>query len=137
MKHGAQAVFIAAMCGWAALAASSAGAFSKAQSERGSGIYAAKCASCHGEHMEGGDHGPPLQDSTFWSEWQGKPARALYSRILSTMPTDDPGSLSETDVIDVVAHLIVSSGATTGDKTVRQAGELNAITLETPPAASR
>ena len=75
-------------------------------------VYKTRCASCHGTDMEGGDHGAPLKDDHFWGEWEGKTARSLYSRILSTMPLDDPGTLPENDVLKIVGHIVVVGGGT-------------------------
>ena len=108
------------------------GIFSKAQFDRGARTYGTHCASCHGAQLEGGDHAPSLKDDGFWQNWNGQPARALYSRIVSSMPPDDPASIPEKDVIDIVAYLMASSGASPGDKEIDRAGRLNAIRLERP-----
>jgi cytochrome c len=113
-------------------AATMNGVFSKAQTEHGAAVYRERCAACHGDQLDGGDHGPSLRDDTFWQEWDGKSARSLYSRIISTMPPDDAGSVPPKDVIDIVAHIIAASGAAPGQKSVVQADELNPIQLERP-----
>jgi cytochrome c5 len=121
----------------AMLLADASGAFSKTQSDRGAGVYRERCATCHRAQMEGGDHAPPLKDETFWQEWDGKPARSLYSRIISTMPPDDAGSVPAKDVIDLVAYLVTSRGVPPGTKSIERADDLNAITLEQPRQAGR
>ena len=108
------------------------GVFSKAQVEHGAKLFQERCAGCHGDRLEGGDHGPPLRDDAFWQEWTGQPARALYSRVISTMPPDEPGGLAEKDVIDILAHLAVVNGAKLGTKAIERADELNSIKLERP-----
>jgi len=105
------------------------GLFSVAQTQSGQAAYGAKCASCHGAELQGGEHAPPLRDERFWSEWAGSSARSLYSRIISTMPPDDPGSLAERDVIDIVAHLASENGMRAGTATIEHAGELNNVKL--------
>ena len=114
------------------LGTSMTGVFSKSQMERGAGIYREKCAACHGDQLEGGDHAPSLEDDVFWHEWNGKTARSLYSRIISTMPPDDTGSLAPKDVIDVVAHIAAVSGVQPGTVSIERADELNTVTLEQP-----
>jgi S-disulfanyl-L-cysteine oxidoreductase SoxD len=94
--------------------------------------FIAKCSICHGAQLDGGDHAPPLKDESFWQEWDGKPARALYSRIISTMPSDDAGSLDEKDVIDLVAYLVTSRGVQPGSKSIEHANELNTIKIGPP-----
>jgi cytochrome c5 len=119
------------------LLADASGAFSKEQSDRGAGLYRDQCGACHGAQLDGGDHAPPLRDKAFWQEWDGKPARALYSRIITTMPPDDAGSLAEKDVIDLVAYLVASRGAPTGSKSIEHADQLNSIKLAQPHQAGR
>lgn len=108
------------------------GMFSKAQTDRGEGLYQMNCAACHGNQLEGGDHAPPLRDEAFWEEWNGKAARALYSRILTTMPPTDPGSVSEKDTIDIVAKIVRANGVPEGVKTIQHADELNGLMLRQP-----
>jgi len=119
------------------LLADPSGAFSKEQSDRGAGVYRDRCSACHGAQLDGGDHAPPLKDETFWQEWDGKPARALYSRIITTMPPDDAGSLAEKDVIDLVAWLVTSRGVPPGSKSIEHADQLNTIKLEPLHQAGR
>jgi len=76
--------------------------------------------------------GPPLTGEAFWKEWDGKSARALYSRIISTMPADDPGSIAEKDVINIVSFLLQSNNLPGGDRNLQSPNELNSITLERP-----
>jgi mono/diheme cytochrome c family protein len=95
----------------------------------GTEIFQQKCSSCHGESMQGGDHGPSLRDDRFWEEWEGQPARSLYSRIISTMPLDDPGGLAEQDVIKLVDHIVMTGGGDLGDKLPEKPNDLNNIKL--------
>ncbi len=108
------------------------GLFSKTQTERGKRVYHDNCAVCHGDQLEGGEHAPPLNDDAFWAEWSGKSVRSLYSRVISTMPPTDPGSLPEKDVIDIVAHLARENGVPEASKTILHADELNNLKLERP-----
>ena len=48
------------------------------------------------------------------------------------MPPDDPGSLAEKDVIDLVAYLLESNGVPTGSKAISNANELNSVRLQRP-----
>jgi hypothetical protein len=76
--------------------------------------------------------GPPLRGGAFWSSWDGKPARALYSTIISSMPPDDPGSLNEKNVIDTVAYIFRMNGLPASDKEIKTAADLNGIDLKRP-----
>ena len=115
-----------------ASAALSYGFYSDEQAKHGEAIYRAKCAACHGPNQEGGDEAPPLRDDAFWSEWDQQTARSLYSRVISTMPPDGPGTLAEKDVIDIVACLLKANGLPPGDKEIQSANELNSIKLVRP-----
>ncbi len=92
-----------------------------------------RCALCHGEQMVGGDHAPALKGPEFWSHWEGRPARELYSRIISTMPLDEPGSLSEQETLGVVDFIVRSNTGSAAVGSAPNANALSAITL--PPAA--
>ena len=108
------------------------GVYSEEQAKHGQSVYQAKCAACHGPNQEGGDEAPPLKGDAFWSEWDQETARSLYSRIISTMPPDGPGTLAEKDVIDIVACLLKANGLPPGDKAIQSANELNSIKLARP-----
>jgi mono/diheme cytochrome c family protein len=108
------------------------GLFSAAQANQGAMIFRQKCAACHGNDLEGGDEAPALKGDAFWSEWDQQTARSLYSRIISTMPPDSPGSLDEKEVIDIVAFVVRENGLPVGAKTVESVNELNGIKLQRP-----
>ncbi|WP_395671871.1 c-type cytochrome [Phenylobacterium sp.] len=103
-----------------------------AASSPGVAVYAGKCAACHGVEPSGGEHAPPLAGADFWSKWEGQPARALYSRIISTMPMDAPGTLSEAETLALVDYFVRLNTGTELVATVKTANELNALTM---PAA--
>jgi len=114
--------------------AAQTGFFSQAQVEAGKATYEAKCAACHGETLQGETHAPALTGDYFWSNWSGKPVRALYSRMISTMPLDDPGSMTEEEVLGVVSYALATNGMPAGPSAVTSANTLNTITLEQPAA---
>ncbi len=88
--------------------------FSLTQAKRGEAVYAAQCAVCHGADLMGGDHAPALAGAGFWDAWKGKPARGLYSRIISTMPMAAPGSLSPMETLDLLALIGRDNGSGEG-----------------------
>lgn len=114
------------------MAGAQSGVFSEEQVKRGQGVFHEKCAVCHGDDLDGGTESPALKGDPFWSAWDQKPARSVYSRIISTMPPDSPGSLVEKDVIDIVAFVVHSNGVPFGSKPIQTANELNSIKLERP-----
>jgi len=103
--------------------------YTDAQAKRGESIFQKSCVTCHSQ----GGFGPPLRGGAFWSSWDGKPARSLYSTIISSMPPDDPGSLNEKNVVDTVAYIFRMNGILAGDKEIKTATDLNGIDLKRPP----
>ncbi len=95
----------------------SAGAWSAAadsgtqarQVQRGAATFERVCSRCHAKDLTGGQ-GPPLRGDVFAGHWLGKPARALYSRILLTMPLDSPGTLTPRQVLDLAAFITSANG---------------------------
>jgi mono/diheme cytochrome c family protein len=102
-----------------------------AQADAGEAIFAQHCTACHGDTLEGGDHGPALKGAEFWSQWQGQPARRLYSLILSTMPANDPGTLSPDDALALVAHIARVNGHAL-PKTAATPADLDVMILPAP-----
>lgn len=92
----------------------------------GAALYQAQCASCHGANGEGAPGnppGPPLIGrepregfgfgndpklvrtvGNYWPE-----ATTLFDYIKRTMPLSAPGSLSDSDVYSLTAHLLVAN----------------------------
>jgi S-disulfanyl-L-cysteine oxidoreductase SoxD len=105
---------LAAACALLALLPTSAacggddnGATAQSQDEQvaaGQDVYAAECASCHGEQGEGGT-GPVLIGGTRRIASYGDTDR-LYDYVSRTMPFDDAGSLSEDEYWNSIAYLL-------------------------------
>ena len=117
--------------GWVALGLGGISIHTEAQAQHGGTMYRSKCSGCHGGDLTG-EHAPPLKGEPFWSQWDGETARSLYSRIISTMPPDDAGSLAEKDVIDLMAYLLEVNGSPAGNRAIENAGELNNVRLQKP-----
>ena len=96
------------------------GVFNQEQAKRGRTTYDTKCASCH----DGGTMGPELWGDPFLTQWENKYVGAFFSRIQTTMPEDAPGSLSESDVLDVVAYVLQTNGFPAGDNAIPNASAL-------------
>ena len=102
--------------------------YTDAQAKRGETVFQKNCAKCHSQR----GFGPPLRGDAFWSSWDGKPARSLYSTIISSMPPDDPGSMTEKNVVDTVAYILRVNLLRAGNKEIKQAADLNGIELMRP-----
>jgi len=83
-------------------------AYSADQASAGRQVYDSTCAHCH----------PPgqLDGATFSTAWKNRRLYDLYSLVSNTMPVDRPGSLTDTQYVNVIAYILqrnqVPSGAT-------------------------
>ncbi len=105
------------------------GVYSEDQANNGQTIYSASCSNCHLDNLRGDSTSPALVGNAFISDWDEKSVRALYSRIISTMPQDNPGTLSESTVLDVVAYLFKVNGFPSGEKALESAREAQEILI--------
>src|SRR6266478_50619 len=88
--------------------------YSEAQAKRGEAAYTKDCASCHGGDMTGDGQTPSLTGKDFNLEWSGMPLSDLFDRIHATMPADNPGRLTPTEVADLVAFILSKAGLPAG-----------------------
>jgi mono/diheme cytochrome c family protein len=80
--------------------------YSDAQATRGEKVFAASCASCHGDDLSGGGQTPALAGKEFNSDWNDLSIGDLYDRTRLSMPADKPGSLTPEQTVDVIAYLL-------------------------------
>jgi quinoprotein glucose dehydrogenase len=110
-----------------------AGAYSKAQAERGAALFADACARCHGAGMEGLDVAPSLTGPRFLGNYVNQPAGALVSRIRTSMPLDMPGSLGLQASADLTAAILAANGYPAGEMELPSgAAAQQTITLDPP-----
>ena len=119
----------------AAARSTAAGVYTSEQADRGRAAFDAKCQSCHGAALDGGTLAPALKGGEFLSGFQQKPLRRLYSRIISTMPPDDVGSLTESETLALVALVLRANGYPAGPEALARADDLNAILVLPPEKA--
>lgn len=111
----------------------SVGVYSKTQAARGAQGYAAHCASCHGDLLQGIDVAPPLTGSRFLSNWLNQTSDALFTRIKTTMPQNDPGTLGTRGAVDIMAYILQTNGFSAGtDDLPSSAEELQQIRIDAP-----
>jgi mono/diheme cytochrome c family protein len=82
------------------------GVYTADQATQGKAVFADKCATCHGPDLNGAEMAPPLVGATFLGDWVGQSADDLFTRIHTTMPANDPGSLSNAQVAQVLAYIL-------------------------------
>lgn len=80
--------------------------YSEAQAVRGSGVYQRVCIECH-EKLE-------YTGPDFRTKWNNKPVFDLYDLLRSTMPDQNPGTLSNQEYIDVVGYMMKLNGVPAG-----------------------
>jgi S-disulfanyl-L-cysteine oxidoreductase SoxD len=90
-----------------AIAQTSAGPFTEAQAQAGQSVYESRCSACHAT----GGETIRLLGPAFTQGWRSRSTRELYTRIKTTMPFNNPGSLSEADASAVVAYILKGNGA--------------------------
>jgi mono/diheme cytochrome c family protein len=97
------------------------GVYTAAQNKRGEEFHASACAQCHGSRLNGAGEpeqpaSPAIAGPDFLRKWSGQTVAALFLYVRNLMPSDNPGSLSDQESIEAVAHMLAVSGIPAGDK---------------------
>lgn len=82
------------------------GVFAADQATQGKTVFDNKCAICHGAELNGGEMAPPLAGASFVANWSGQTLGDLFTRIHSTMPANDPGSMNNAETALVLAYIL-------------------------------
>lgn len=99
------------------------GLYTTAQAQRGEALYTQHCARCHSRQEFSG--------RLFDTVWSGQSLYALYNRIATTMPMDQPGSLGTSQVSALTAHILALNGMPAGDsELIGKEDWLSAIHIE-------
>ena len=113
------------------------GVYTGGQATRGQAIYKNRCASCHGDTLEGAA-GPPLAGDDFLGVWGNQPLSELVNKIQHTMPRTEEGTTTRQQATDVAAYLLQAGKFPAG--TAELGGDeavLKQVMLPGPPASSR
>jgi len=113
------------------------GVYTSAQAATGKTAYDAKCATCHGGELSGAEMAPALAGGVFLGNWAGQSVGDLATRIHTTMPANDPGSLSNPETADIVAYILSVNQFPAGATALAADPQLQAqiaITAEKPAA---
>ena len=79
------------------------GVYTSAQAARGAKLFESTCAMCH---REPGGTAPVLAGERFTKTFSDATLQTLFTSIKTTMPRQAPGSLSDAEYVDLVAHLL-------------------------------
>ncbi len=98
------------------------GVYTTEQAGRGEAVYPAPCGKCHGFKLDGApddpdmESTPPIGGPKFLRDWQGRSLAALYEYTKVTMPSNNPGFLSDQEFVDLIAYTLAVTGAPAGDQ---------------------
>lgn len=92
------------------------GIYTEAQALRGEEVYQDQCTFCHLDDLMGDAFATPLIDDAFTLRWDGGTVGDLMIVIQATMPADQPNTLSNEDVADVIAFILKMNEYPTGDR---------------------
>lgn len=81
------------------------------QAASGAEAYAANCAACHGLNLEGSTLGPILSGGSFLRRWSERTPALIFSDIRANMPPGGNESLTDSDYLNIVAHILSINGA--------------------------
>ena len=101
-----------------------AGVYTEAQAANGKKSYDRYCADCHHMSLKGSGHGPELAGPNFLAKWGARSTAKFISYSAKLMPPEAPGSLSESTMVDIVAHILRVNGSVAGDEALRADSEL-------------
>lgn len=90
------------------------GIYSVEQAARGEAQYNARCSACHGATLNGTGEAPGLSGGEFVSHYDQLTIADLFDRVRTTMPQNDPGSMTRDEYADIVAFLLKSNGFPAG-----------------------
>ncbi|MEO8335461.1 MAG: cytochrome c [bacterium] len=104
--------------------------FTAQQAVAGAEVYKATCARCHASAQ--------WQGGVFAANWRDRRLSDFHDLVASTMPQDNPGSLTAEQYIDVTAYVLQLAGFTSGDVALRGDSTMLrhariAIKMSTPP----
>lgn len=76
----------------------STGVYTMEQAERGLDVFNKVCSECH--EVE------DLTDEIFVENWQGRSVFELYELVRTTMPDEEPGTLTREQYLDAVSYVL-------------------------------
>ena len=99
------------------------GVYTEAQATRGQATFVTECSPCHGQTAQGNGEAPALSGAEFTADWVGLTLGDLFDRIRTTMPQDNPASLTRDAYADILAFLLKANGMPAGAKELDRRSE--------------
>lgn len=97
------------------------GVYTTAQNQRGEALHADVCAMCHGQRLNGAGNpemppSPAIAGTSFMRKWSGRTVAALFLYVRQAMPPDSPGTLTDQQTLDAIAHMLAANKMPAGDR---------------------
>jgi mono/diheme cytochrome c family protein len=99
------------------------GVYTDAQATRGAAGFSGHCANCHGANLGGTGEAPALAGPQFLSDFDSLSLGDLFDRVRTTMPQDNPASLTRDQYADILAFLLKANGMPAGAKELDRRSE--------------
>jgi S-disulfanyl-L-cysteine oxidoreductase SoxD len=102
------------------------GVYSEEQASRGQSIFKSQCTACHDAARFTGEG--------FIKNWAGQPMADIFALVSTTMPEDNPGSLTPQQYADILSFFLRLNGFRHGDTELTgTADALKAVTIVPAP----
>ncbi len=107
------------------------GIYTSEQADRGQIVYEGKCELCHGSMRSvTPDMAPLLNDYAFQTTWTDRSVGEFFEITRDTMPQDEPGTLSDEELVDIIAYVLSANRMPPGEEPLPSDTEvLNEIRL--------
>ncbi len=84
--------------------------FTAEQADRGEQTFMTMCLDCHLPEE--------FSDAGYLSSWEGQTVTDFVEFVQSSMPEDNPGTLKNTEYLDVIAYILELNGIPSGSRTL-------------------
>ena len=102
------------------------GWYTAARANRGHQLYNNYCAECHMPDLTGA-MGPALKGEQFLTAWGARTLGDLLLFEHQTMPAVNPGSVSDSQIADITAYILMKNGFPAGKVALVKATESSRI----------
>jgi mono/diheme cytochrome c family protein len=96
------------------------GVYSAEQADRGKTVFQSTCTTCHNFDLKGNSgRGPALVGDQVMANWETENLSTLFSRLKTTMPRNNPGSLSDDVYVDLLAYVLQANAYPAGSEPLK------------------